>query len=612
VSALRRAVRITLLGCLLAACARPAVTTPTDAGPPPVALPAPAACTGQGVCWRSPLPQGNDLAAVWGASSTEVWAVGRSGTILRWDGAGWRGTTALAAADLHGVHGSGPADVWAVGNHGVIEHWDGRAWSRTPTPARYELTSVWAESPTAAWAVGQYFEGDEAPEPPRPARADEEEDEDEKEDEVAPLGIILRWDGKVWAVDRRFAGRLPALDSVCGLAADDVWASGGLERSRTVHWNGRRWSLQPVKAGRSALSCPRGGSVWTLGGAQVGDGFRALWANGDGEAWAVGEPRQMAHRTGGRWSLTPTTIPGELRAVWGAGRSDVWAVGEAGAIAHWNGADWRLSSGGERNAWRALWGTADDDVWATGAGGTSHWDGVAWALKGPAASAGWSIGRDDAWLAAGEALQHWDGSTWSAAPALPEHPPLNAVWGSAANEVWAAGDGGALLRWNGSAWGRAATPATRRLTAVSGTGPANLWIGGERGFIGRWDGGEWRAHPVAEDATVLALRVVGPEEAWALTSVGPAWQIGARRILHWTGAAWTELPLPPSPFLRDLWGLGRDELVVASTTAFERWDGHAWRTFPLGAQDGFVVLWASATTIWGASATGGVLSLPRE
>ena len=74
-----------------------------------------------GVCWRYPLPQGNDLSAVWGASSSDVWAVGRGGTILHWDGVVWTGTTALAPDELHSVHGSGASDVWAVGNYSKVD-----------------------------------------------------------------------------------------------------------------------------------------------------------------------------------------------------------------------------------------------------------------------------------------------------------------------------------------------------------------------------------------------------------------------------------------------------------------------------------------------------------
>ncbi len=36
--------------------------------------------------WQNPLPQGNDLNGVWGSSGSDVFAVGKSGTILHYDG----------------------------------------------------------------------------------------------------------------------------------------------------------------------------------------------------------------------------------------------------------------------------------------------------------------------------------------------------------------------------------------------------------------------------------------------------------------------------------------------------------------------------------------------
>ena len=43
-----------------------------------------------GWCWENPGPQGNDLRDLWGING-KLWAVGKSGTILYFDGEIWRG-----------------------------------------------------------------------------------------------------------------------------------------------------------------------------------------------------------------------------------------------------------------------------------------------------------------------------------------------------------------------------------------------------------------------------------------------------------------------------------------------------------------------------------------
>jgi len=81
-------------------------------------------CSSDGWCWSNPLPQGNPLQSVWGSASTDVWAVGWYGTILRWDGGAWSPVASGTNANLFGVWGSASTDVWAVGYPDTILHRD--------------------------------------------------------------------------------------------------------------------------------------------------------------------------------------------------------------------------------------------------------------------------------------------------------------------------------------------------------------------------------------------------------------------------------------------------------------------------------------------------------
>lgn len=97
-----------------------------------------------GWTWQAPMPQGNDLIAVWSGSSVginglanDVYAVGASGTILHYDGTSWSATgSGVTASNLYAVWGSSSADsnghandVYAVGASGTIVHYDGTVWS---------------------------------------------------------------------------------------------------------------------------------------------------------------------------------------------------------------------------------------------------------------------------------------------------------------------------------------------------------------------------------------------------------------------------------------------------------------------------------------------------
>jgi hypothetical protein len=69
--------------------------------------------------------EGRDLLDVWAALPTDVFAVGRYGTVLYFDGVSWRKQQAPTTEDLCAVWGSSPTDVFAVG-YGTIVHYDER------------------------------------------------------------------------------------------------------------------------------------------------------------------------------------------------------------------------------------------------------------------------------------------------------------------------------------------------------------------------------------------------------------------------------------------------------------------------------------------------------
>jgi hypothetical protein len=64
--------------------------------------------------------------AVWGSGKNDVWTVGTSGAIRRWDGTKWS-TSRISVngtptyKDLAAIHGSSANDIWAVGN-GIALH----------------------------------------------------------------------------------------------------------------------------------------------------------------------------------------------------------------------------------------------------------------------------------------------------------------------------------------------------------------------------------------------------------------------------------------------------------------------------------------------------------
>jgi hypothetical protein len=100
----------------------------------------------------------------------------------------------------------------------------------------------------------------------------------------------------------------------------------------------------------------------------------------------------------------------------------------------------------------------------------------------------WAVGN------AGTTL-HWDGKTWQI---VPSHTTadLHGVWGTTAKNFFAVGDGGLILHWDGTAWTPQTSSTQVRLNAVSGIQTDAVWAVGDSGTIlYSTDGTTWKAKP---------------------------------------------------------------------------------------------------------------------
>jgi len=173
--------------------------------------------------------------------------------------------------------------------------------------------------------------------------------------------------------------------------------------------------------------------------------------------------------------VTPPPTNGEpFFAVWLSGPGEGWATGQSGNLAHLSGGTWsfvsRLGGNFGRNG---LWGSGPSDVWMVGFNHS---------------------------LATGSplAIDHYDGKTWSNGAGMLDPngtlPPLKAVWGSDTTHVWAVGDGGTIVFWNGVLWKSVLSGTTDNLSAVWGSGPNDVWVAGTGG-VRHFNGNAWPPIP---------------------------------------------------------------------------------------------------------------------
>ena len=162
--------------------------------------------------------------------------------IVHWDGHTLRTFKALkpyGIRELKAIAAASPSDVWAVGvdivNDPAVMHWDGHGWKVVPTPplpsGEASLDGVVAISAQDVWTVGVHSPPGGAPYTGGNSRP-----------------LVLHWNGKRWRSDdvRAVAPKGSGLAAVDAASSSDVWAVGtvgGYDWDELVlHWNGHRWS----------------------------------------------------------------------------------------------------------------------------------------------------------------------------------------------------------------------------------------------------------------------------------------------------------------------------------------------------------------------------------
>lgn len=251
---------------------------------------------------------------VWGASATDVFAVGDNGTIIHYDGSSWSPQVSGTSAALYAVWGTSGSDVFAVGgSSGTILHYDGTTWSPQTSPLTDSLSGVWGTSGTNVFAVGYN-------------------------------GAIIHYDGTSWSVQ---ASGGPWLMDVWGTSGSDVFAVGMV--GTVLHYDGSAWT-----------SLPTGTS----------DPFYGVWGAGSSDVFGVGTGFTIYHYDGTNWNPQSTGIPEPQLAVWGTTGSNVFAAGNGGTILRYDGTSWTQESSGTFYALWGIWGSSATDVFAVGYAGT--------------------------------------------------------------------------------------------------------------------------------------------------------------------------------------------------------------------------------------------------
>lgn len=596
-------------------------------------------CSKDQWCWLSPQPQGNLLRSVWGASGSDVWAVGDDGTTLHNTGQGWQPIVSPTRNSLYAIWGTAANNIFAVGDRATILRYDGSKWTQlslSPTDAAgvSGLYSIWGSGASDVWFVGA-------------------------------SGVAIRWDGtkltKVNTADKT------VLRAIWGTGPTSVYVASAVATGIQVQkWNGSSWAVsgpiinttsQPTAmwgtADNNYFITTAGSDIWRSDGAmftRVNPSDRyavnGLWGVG-GEIYAVGDVKftdtvnkDATLRQGifMRWNGT-TFMPianapqVAMYGIWGSSPTDMIAVGASGTVIRYNGAAFSSSNTlaepltGVNGPITGIRGTGNSDLVAVGDWGTTmRWNGSNWTsvandthlrfrdLSGTDTSM-FAAALQDNPMATEPRIFRWTGSAWMT-ETIPTTKDMRAVWADA-TQAFAVGVSDTIIRRSGGTWTLATVQNANQTTlrGVYAIDASNIWVVGGGGSGASetnvavyppkvlFSANGTAFQPVAVPVTQRILRSV-----WG-SAANDAWIVGDDgTLLRWDGNAWTAVASPSLFSLRKVWGTGKNDVWASGDGGtLMHFDGQTWSLQDTGTSLPITSIWGIGKTVYATGFGGAVL-----
>ena len=165
-------------------------------------------------------------------------------------------------------------------------------------------------------------------------------------------------------------------------------------------------------------------------------------------------------------------------------------------------------------------------------------------------------------------IYRWNGSTtWSTTPS-PTGAKLWGLFGRGPSDIWAVGEAGTLVHYNGTSWSTVTSGTTKNLYSVWSASATDVWAGGEKGTMLHGDAATFA--PVASGTTSDV------EAVWG-TGASDVWSAGLG-IFHWNGTSWGPTIATAANtyfYYSSISGSGPNDVWFARGDALIHWNGTA-------------------------------------
>ncbi|MCR4316831.1 MAG: hypothetical protein NUW37_10825 [Planctomycetes bacterium] len=405
-----------------------------------------------------------DYRGVSGFSPTDVWAVGKSSTVVH--GTGTSGALTWTQITVPGAT-SDFNDVWCDPTSGEIfiagtdEFWHTTVTGGTPGTWVNKYTSqvtsgvpetldeIWVNSNTDVWVVGKAVTTATS----------------------ASISVINWFSGTAWT--RQTHPTVEHLDAIWADGTSTVFVGGHLGHVMQFNVGTQLWSssASPVVDHLRGIYAPNNTLIYSVGenGTIVKGSLSTSWAyttetsgttntlrgiDGDSTGsnmYAVGDSGTALYSTGtGSWAAPtgfPSGITANLNAISGTSPNDVVIVGDGGTLIRMTGGTWTddTISAGTPPDFKGVYEVSSTSAYAVGTGGK---------------------------------IYHYNGTGWSAMTQSVTTSDLYSVHGTSDTDVWACGNAGVILHYNGTAWSASTSGVTSDLRAIKAWSATQVYATG--------------------------------------------------------------------------------------------------------------------------------------
>ena len=194
-------------------------------------------------------------------------------------------------------------------------------------------------------------------------------------------------------------------------------------------------------------------------------------------------------------------------------------------------------------------------------------------------------------------ILHYDGTSW-------DNTTMGAfniygVWGTSETDVFAVADKGIILHYDGTTWKNMTSGTTQRLRDVWGFSATDIFAVGENGTTLHYDGTTWSRMSNATILTLQGVWGISSDDIYAVGGASASSGPGNDIMVHYDGSTWTLVHTGSLARLHDLWGNSAANLfTVGESGGIFNYNGTNWTSVDNPVNGNAAV---TLRDIWGSS-----------